>query len=98
VTFHNGEPLTAEDVAFSIGPERVWGEDALVPIGQRYTESIVGVEAIDDTTVEVRTDVEDPNLPYRFITLSATSSPKITTLRSARTSSVRTPSAPVPTR
>ena len=68
VTFHNGEPLTAEDVAFSIGPERVWGEDALVPIGQRYSDSIVGVEAIDDVTVEVRTDVEDPNLPYRFIT------------------------------
>lgn len=68
VTFHNGEPLTAEDVAFSIGSERIWGEDALVPIGQRYTESIIGVEAIDDTTLEVTTDVADPNLPYRFIT------------------------------
>ncbi len=68
VTFHNGDPLTAEDVAFSIGPDRVWGDDALVPIGRRYTESIVGVEAIDATTVEVRTSVADPNLPYRFIT------------------------------
>ena len=68
VTFHNGEPLTAEDVAFSIGPERVWGEDALVPIGQRYTESFASVEALDDVTVEVTTTVEDPNLPYRFIT------------------------------
>lgn len=68
VTFHNGALLTAEDVAFSIGAERIWGENALVPIGTRYTESIVSVEALDPTTVEVRTSVEDPNLPFRFIT------------------------------
>ena len=68
VKFHNGETMTAEDVAFSIGEERVWGEASLVPIGKRYTESIVSVEAVDATTVEVKTDVNDPNLPFRFIT------------------------------
>lgn len=68
VRFHNGEALTAEDVAFTISAERVWGEDALVPEGARYTESFESVEAVDDVTVEVRTTVPDPNLPYRFIT------------------------------
>ena len=68
VTFHNGEALTAEDVAFSLGARRVWGEEALVPEGRRYTQSFVSVEALDDTTVEIVTDVNDPNLPYRFIT------------------------------
>ena len=68
VTFHNGEPLTAEDVAFSIGSERVWSEDALVPIGQRCTVSFASVEAVDDVTVEVTTSVEDLSLPNRFVT------------------------------
>ena len=68
VSFHNGEALTAEDVAFTISEQRVWGEDALVPEGARYTESFASVEAVDDVTVEVRTTVPDPNLPYRFVT------------------------------
>lgn len=68
VTFHNGDTMTAEDVAFSISAERVWGEDALVPIGKRYTESFASVEAIDATTVEVKTTINDPNLPFRFLT------------------------------
>ncbi|MEQ3624800.1 MAG: ABC transporter substrate-binding protein [Celeribacter sp.] len=68
VQFHNGATMTAEDVAFSIGEERVWGDDALVPIGKRYTDSFASVEAIDPTTVEIKTDVNDPNLPFRFIT------------------------------
>ena len=68
VKFHNGDVLTAEDVAFSIGEQRVWGKDSLVPIGKRYTASFASVAAIDATTVEVKTSVNDPNLPYRFIT------------------------------
>lgn len=68
VTFHNGDAMTAEDVAFSIGEARVWGEDALVPVGRRYTESFDSVEAIDDTTVQVTTTIPDPSLPSRFIT------------------------------
>ena len=68
VKFHNGATMTAEDVAFSIGAARVFGDDALVPIGKRYTESFVSAEAIDNTTVEVKTSIADPNLPFRFIT------------------------------
>lgn len=68
VTFHNGDPLTAEDVAFTLSAERVWGENALVPAGKRYTESFASVSALDATTVEVKTTINDPNLPYRFLT------------------------------
>lgn len=68
VKFHNGDTMTAEDVAFSIGAERVWGDDSMVPIGKRYTASFADVKALDDTTVEVKTTINDPNLPYRFIT------------------------------
>lgn len=68
VQFHNGDTMTAEDVAFSLSAERIWGEDSLVPEGKRYTTSFTSVEALDDRTVEIKTDVNDPNLPYRFIT------------------------------
>ena len=68
MTFHNSQPLTAEDVAFSTASERVWGEDALVAIGQRCTESFASVEAVDDVTVEMTTTMEDPSLPYRLVT------------------------------
>lgn len=68
VKFHNGDIMTAEDVAFSLSAQRIWGEDALVPAGTRYTEGFVRVEAIDEDTVEVETETRDANLPYRFIT------------------------------
>jgi peptide/nickel transport system substrate-binding protein len=68
VKFHNGSTMMAEDVAFSIGAKRVWGEDSLVPIGKRYTNSFASVEALDATTVEIKTDANDPNLPFRFVT------------------------------
>ncbi len=68
VKFHNGETMTAEDVAFTLSAERIWGENALVPAGTRYTESFASVAAIDDATVEVKTTIPDPNLPYRFVT------------------------------
>ncbi len=68
VKFHNGDTMTAEDVAFTLSAERIWGEDSLVPAGKRYTSSFASVEALDDATVEIKTTVNDPNLPYRFIT------------------------------
>lgn len=68
VSFHDGSAMTAEDVAFSISEQRVWGADALVPAGQRYTESFASVSAPDATHVVVTTTIPDPNLPYRFLT------------------------------
>jgi peptide/nickel transport system substrate-binding protein len=60
--------MTAEDVAFTLSSERIWGPKALVPAGTRYTTSFAGAEAIDPVTVEVKTTIPDPNLPYRFVT------------------------------
>ena len=68
VLFHNGDRLSAEDVAFSLGEERILGAQALVPIGRRYTELITSARAIDETTLEIKTEVNVPNLPFRFIT------------------------------
>jgi len=68
VLFHNGDSLTARDVAFTLSEERAFGPDALVPAARRFTDNFVRVEAVDDLTVEVELSVADPNLPYRFIT------------------------------
>lgn len=66
VMFHNGEEMTADDVAFSLSAERIWGENALVPAGTRYTDGFQRVEAIDDYTVEIELSAPDANLPYRL--------------------------------
>ena len=36
VKFHNGEEMSAEDVAFSFSADRFWGPNALEPDGKRY--------------------------------------------------------------
>jgi peptide/nickel transport system substrate-binding protein len=54
VTFHNGDALTAEDVAFSFGPDRMTG-DGLPPdvriIAKRYWPALERVEIRDKLTV-----------------------------------------------
>jgi peptide/nickel transport system substrate-binding protein len=58
VTFHDGTPLTAEDVVFSI--ERAFGEGSdLTFVG----EDVVGVGAVDDRTIEITTKQPDLFLP-----------------------------------
>lgn len=61
VTFHNGEPLTAETVKQSIdiyrAPESV--------VASRY-RSIESVEVVDERTVDVHTTAPDPFLPNAF--------------------------------
>jgi len=42
VKFHNGETLTAEDVAFSFGPERMFGPEGLRPEAQGRTVNTTG--------------------------------------------------------
>ena len=55
VTFHNGEPMTAEDAAFSFN--RLIAEDFAYPI-QTYVRGIENVEVVDDTTLQV--NLNDP--------------------------------------
>lgn len=66
VKFHNGETMTAEDVAFTLGPERLWGEKPFEPRGKTFAAGFVRVEAKDDLTLELETAREDPNIPGKL--------------------------------
>jgi peptide/nickel transport system substrate-binding protein len=57
VRFHDGTPLTAEDVAFSI--RRAQAETSDV---KEQLKSVIGVQAIDEHTVHFTTDGPDPLL------------------------------------
>ena len=66
VKFHDGTPMTAEDVAFTLGPERLWGEKPFEPRGRTFTAGFVRVEAVDDLTVEIETARVDPYIPGKL--------------------------------
>ncbi|MEM8553170.1 MAG: ABC transporter substrate-binding protein [Pseudomonadota bacterium] len=63
VTFHNGNPLTAEDVVFSANRVRSEGSDLLtrIPADAEFV-------AVDDLTVEVRLSSPNPILNYEWDT------------------------------
>jgi peptide/nickel transport system substrate-binding protein len=59
--FHDGAPVTAEDVAFTIGRA---GDVPNSPSSFRYaTRPISSVEAVDATTIRIRTHQPTPLLP-----------------------------------
>jgi peptide/nickel transport system substrate-binding protein len=64
VTFHEGQALTAEDVAFSIDRARHEHSDM-----RGLLTSISEVRAVDDYTVEVETTEPNPLLPNNFTNL-----------------------------
>lgn len=66
VTFHNGDPVTMEDIAFSYGPERMFGKDRLVKRGVQYFGVLEAVEVVDEDTVKFTTKQPDPIFPIRF--------------------------------
>ncbi len=66
VTFHNGAPLTAEDVVFTFSPERLSGENAVLSEGPAYFSVLAKVKAIDDHTVQFITKAPDPLLEHRI--------------------------------
>lgn len=66
VRFHDGTPMTAEDVAFTLGAERLWGEKPFEPRGRTFTAGFVRVEAMDDRTVQIETDRIDPYIPGKL--------------------------------
>lgn len=68
VPFHDGHIMDAEDVAFSMSAERLWGDEPLAPRGTRYARGIIRVEATGPLTVEVETSYPDPNFIYRLVT------------------------------
>ncbi|WP_026560431.1 ABC transporter substrate-binding protein [Bacillus sp. J37] len=72
IKFHNGDPLTAEDVKFSL--ERVATDNTLKQY-QNY-KTIKEVKIIDDTHFDIVTDGPDPVLPYRLAREAAGIFPK----------------------
>lgn len=68
VPFHDGHVMDAEDVAFSMSAERLWGPEPMAPRGTRYAANIVRVEATGPLTVEVELDIADPTFPNRLAT------------------------------
>jgi peptide/nickel transport system substrate-binding protein len=63
VTFHNGRPLTAEDVVYSY--ERIMNPDTGSGVAWRFG-SVESVEAIDDLTVAINLTEPSPNLLGRI--------------------------------
>ena len=53
VTWHDGEPFTAEDVKFTLELNRDLGDSSFF---YDYVSSITGVELLDDHTVRIETD------------------------------------------
>lgn len=66
VKFHNGDELTAEDVAYTFRDGRLWGDKAQIPGGKAYFGILAAVEPIDRYTVRFRTKVPDVLLEQRL--------------------------------
>lgn len=67
VKFHDGTDMTAEDVAFTFGPERMSAPQAPAYGATRaYFANIASVTAKDDYTVEMKLKEPDAFLPMRL--------------------------------
>lgn len=67
VLFHDGSPLTTEDVVFSFGPERRTDpESPGFGTAQQFLNTIESVEALDERTVRVTSSTDDPTLELRL--------------------------------
>ena len=68
VRFHNGDELTAEDIAFNFSEERMWGAERMVAVGPTYFGTLASIEATGPYTVRVETREPDPAFLKRFTT------------------------------
>lgn len=67
VTFHDGTPLTADDVVFSFGPERFSGEKAPGrAVAWEFLGNLKEVSKVDELTVRVTMKSPDPMIERRF--------------------------------
>ncbi len=66
VTFHDGTAFTSEDVAFSLGEERLGEGKPGHGAYKGFLSTIASVEAVDDFTVRVTTFAPDPVLELRL--------------------------------
>ncbi len=67
VVFHDGSPLTVDDVVFSFGPERRTNKESPgFGTAQQFLSTIESVEAVDDKTVRVISAKDDPTIELRL--------------------------------
>ena len=59
VLFHSGERMTARDVAFSFGEDRMFGDEPMTPRAAYFAPALAEVRVIDDRTVEFITEGPD---------------------------------------
>ena len=72
VTFHDGSPFTAEDVAFSLGPDHLLGPgQSGGSIAMQTLDTIDRVEVIDSHTVVVHAKAPDTLLEQRLAAWAA---------------------------
>ncbi|KAA3442083.1 ABC transporter substrate-binding protein [Mesorhizobium sp. SARCC-RB16n] len=67
VKFHDGSTMTADDVVFSLSPERLRGEKAPgAAVFANFLSSIADVQKVDDQTIRLVTATEDPVFANRL--------------------------------
>jgi peptide/nickel transport system substrate-binding protein len=67
VIFHDGREMTADDVVFSFGPERLTGKDAPAHAAMiAFLPTLDGVEKVDERTVRLTTKSPDPAFDKRI--------------------------------
>ncbi|QEW19577.1 Oligopeptide-binding protein AppA precursor [Marinibacterium anthonyi] len=66
VRFHDGAPVTSQDVAFSFGEDRMFGPEPLTPRAGYFRPDLVEVTALDDRTVEFVTAAPDYAMEKRL--------------------------------
>jgi peptide/nickel transport system substrate-binding protein len=67
VKFHDGSPLTTDDVIFSFGFDRRTNPDSKgFGTAQQFLRTIDTVEALDDKTIRVTSSTDDPTLELRL--------------------------------
>lgn len=72
VKFHNGDLLTAEDVAFTFGPDRMWGggtiavPEAVIAASRRALPAFDRVEILSPTKLRFHNSIIDPVLEGRL--------------------------------
>lgn len=76
VTFHNGDPFTAEDVKFTFDQLLEAATDSTLTEARTYFASVSSVEAIDDYTVRFTTHAPDPILVKRLASWASWIVPK----------------------
>jgi peptide/nickel transport system substrate-binding protein len=76
VTFHNGDPFTADDVVFTFERLLNAADDSPLQEARTYFAGFTGVEAVDDYTVRIETAAPDPLIVKRLASWASWIVPK----------------------